>query len=147
MQVDLATMTGNVAQVFLSDADWSAALEGIRGALRPGGWLVFEARDPTAQAWLGWNRDQSLVRATVPGVGPVEHWVELTDVSGDFVSFTSMYLFELDATTLTSRSTLRFRSREEIEGSLAVAGLSLRDVRGAPDRPGRELVFLAQLPE
>ncbi|HEX8868462.1 MAG TPA: class I SAM-dependent methyltransferase, partial [Lentzea sp.] len=31
LSVDLATMTGNVAQVFLGD-DWEAALRGVRGA-------------------------------------------------------------------------------------------------------------------
>ena len=46
LQVDLATMTGNTAQVFLTDDDWSATLRGIHAALRPGGHLVFEVRDP-----------------------------------------------------------------------------------------------------
>ena len=33
---DLAVMTGNVAQVFLTDDDWEQALRAIRDALRPG---------------------------------------------------------------------------------------------------------------
>ena len=32
---DLAVMTGNVAQVFRTDADWAQALRGIGAALRP----------------------------------------------------------------------------------------------------------------
>ncbi len=47
----------------------------------------------------------------------------------------------------TSPSTLRFRSREEVEQSLADAWLDLVEVRDAPDRPGRELVFVARKPE
>jgi SAM-dependent methyltransferase len=39
---DLALMTGNVAQVFLTDADWALALRAIGAALRPRGHLVFE---------------------------------------------------------------------------------------------------------
>jgi hypothetical protein len=39
-------MTGNVAQVFLTDEDWARALQGIAAALRPGGYLVFETRRP-----------------------------------------------------------------------------------------------------
>ncbi|MBO0836242.1 MAG: class I SAM-dependent methyltransferase, partial [Actinobacteria bacterium] len=44
MQADLATMTGNVAQVFVADDDWLATLRGVHAALRPGGRLVFETR-------------------------------------------------------------------------------------------------------
>ena len=43
---DIAFMTANVAQVFLTDGDWFATLRGIHAALRPGGRLVFETRDP-----------------------------------------------------------------------------------------------------
>ncbi len=44
LQVELATMTGNTAQVFLTDAEWDAALRCTHAALRPGGRLVFETR-------------------------------------------------------------------------------------------------------
>lgn len=40
LQVDLATMTGTVAQVFLTDDDWMAAPSGSHGVLRPGGLRV-----------------------------------------------------------------------------------------------------------
>src|ERR1700722_19363954 len=40
LQVDLVTMTGNVAQVFIDDVDWVSALNGIRSALAPGGIFV-----------------------------------------------------------------------------------------------------------
>ena len=46
LQVDLVTMTGNVAQVFLPVQEWAAALRAARQVLRPGGRLVFESRDP-----------------------------------------------------------------------------------------------------
>lgn len=36
-QVDLVTMTGDVAQVSLTDAEREASLQGIHAALRPGG--------------------------------------------------------------------------------------------------------------
>jgi hypothetical protein len=48
---------------------------------------------------------------------------------------------------LTSDSTLRFRQQEEVGEMLIAAGYVLAGVRGAPDRPGRELVFLARRPE
>jgi hypothetical protein len=40
LQVDMATMTGNVAQVFLTDGDWMAMLSAARNAMRPGGSLA-----------------------------------------------------------------------------------------------------------
>src|SRR5689334_22176545 len=43
---DLVIMTGNVAQVFLDDAGWAATLRDIHAALRPGGYLAFESRNP-----------------------------------------------------------------------------------------------------
>jgi len=36
----MATMTGNVAQVFLTDGDWMAMLSAARNAMRPGGSLA-----------------------------------------------------------------------------------------------------------
>jgi nucleoside-triphosphatase THEP1 len=45
---------------------------------------------------------------------------------------------------IQSRSTLRFRTRAELEASLTAAGFVVQEVRDAPDRPGRELVFLAR---
>ena len=44
-------MTANVAQVVLADDQWWATLAALEGALRPGGRLVFETRDPAARAW------------------------------------------------------------------------------------------------
>jgi SAM-dependent methyltransferase len=146
LRADLATMTGNVAQVFLTDSAWDAALRGARAALRPGGRLVFETRDPARKAWLEWTPERSRTRTEVPGVGAVETWNEVTDVSGAFVTFRATYEFEADHAVLTSESTLRFRSRAEVEASLTAAGYVLDEVRGAPDRPGREMVFIARRP-
>lgn len=144
LQVDLVTMTANVAQVFLTDEAWGATLGCSRGALRPGGRLVFESRDPARQAWLAWNREDSYTRAVIPEVGVLETWLEVTKVRGSLVSFRSTFAFERDGAVLTSDSTLCFRGRDELSDSLRVAGLIPEDVRDAPDRPGREFVFVAR---
>ncbi len=146
LQVDLVTMTGNVAQVFLPDEEWAATLRAVRRALRPGGRLVFESRRPERQAWRDWTPERSSTRADVPGVGPVETWVQVTDVRDGLVSFRSTFRFERDGTELTSVSTLRFRSREELTDSLTGAGFTVEEVRDAPDRPGHEFVFVARRP-
>lgn len=142
LHVDMVTMTGNVAQVFLTDQRWTETLQTARSALRPSGRLVFETRDPAREAWRTWTREQSQRRVDVPGVGSVETWVDLTDVSPPFVSFRSTYVFEDDGSVLTSDSTLRFRSREEVSASLCAAGFDVQEVRDAPDRPGLEFVFI-----
>ncbi len=142
VQVDLATMTGNVAQVFLDDQAWGSTLSRIHAALRPGGRLVFETRDPARQAWREWTRERTQTRAVVPGVGAVESWCDLVDVAGDVVSFRWTFVFEADGAVITSDSTLRFRNREEVEASLRAAGFEVEEVRDAPDRPGLELVFV-----
>ena len=144
LQVDLATMTGNVAQVYVTDAEWAVALRAAHAALGPGGRLVFETRDPAAKAWLEWNRERSYQRTVVPGVGAIQTWGDVLDVSGKLVSFRSTFVFESDGAVLTSESTLRFRHRDEVTASLAAAGYVVDEVRQAPDRPGRELVFTAR---
>ena len=144
VQADLATMTGNVAQVFVTDEEWAAVLGAVHEALRPGGRLVFESRDPAQQAWLGWNRDQTYRRAVLPDAGPVRTWEDLTRVEGSLVSFRTTFVFGGDGAVLTSDSTLRFRGRGELADSLTAAGLVVDEVRDAPDRPGLEFVFIAR---
>jgi SAM-dependent methyltransferase len=140
---DLATMTGNVAQVFLADDDWSRTLAAIRRALRPGGHLVFETRRPADRAWARWAADPGPLTLDLPGIGLVERAIEVTDVALPFVSFRYTYRFGADGAVVTSDSTIRFRDRGEIESQLAAAGYRVLDVRDAPDRPGREFVFVA----
>lgn len=166
MAVDVAFMTANVAQVFLDDAAWHAVLVAARDRLRPGGTLVFESRRPERRAWLDWTPEATRQVVDVPHEGPVEDWVEVTavepavstaaageraktDASEDadvLVTFVSPTVFHRDGHRIDSESTLRFRPRAAIERSLADAGLELADVRDAPDRPGREWVYLARRP-
>jgi hypothetical protein len=144
LAVDMVTMTANVAQVFLTDGDWLATLAAVRAALCPGGRLIFESRDPARRAWEEWTEERTKTTTHIPGVGPVTEWVQVTDVEDDLVTFASPNVFEADGTVITSRSTLRFRSRGEIEKSLVTVGFVVDEVRDAPDRPGRELVFVVR---
>ncbi|UJW28927.1 class I SAM-dependent methyltransferase [Saccharothrix sp. AJ9571] len=144
LEADLAVMTANVAQVFLTDEDWARTLQGIHTALRPHGHLAFETRQPERRAWEDWAADPAEVTLDIPGTGPVTQWREVTSVDLPLVSFRHSYRFHADGTVLTSDSTLRFRGRDEVEATLAANGFRVLDVRDAPDRPGREFVFFAE---
>lgn len=143
LRADLAIMTGNVAQVFLTDQSWHEALLNIRKSLTPNGHLVFEVRNPAKKDWLEWTREKTYQRINIPNVGYIEEWYDLLDVSKDLVSFQWTCIFESDGQTLVSKSVLRFREREEIEASLKKTGFKLKQLRDAPDRPGQEFVFIA----
>lgn len=143
---DLATMTGNVAQAIVEPEDWRRTLHATHAALRPGGQLVFETRDPARRAWEEWTRAATYRVVDVDGIGRVERWLDVTDVSLPLVTLTATFVFARSGEVLTSDSTLRFRGRDEVEAELDDVGYVVEDVREAPDRPGRELVFLARRP-
>jgi SAM-dependent methyltransferase len=144
IQADFAVMTGNVAQVFLEDDDWLATLRAAHDALRSGGRLALEVRDPARRAWERWTPQATRRRRDVPGVGLVEAWTEVTDVALPMISFRHTYRFESEGAVLESDSTLRFRERFEIEAALRTVGFTVQEVRDAPDRAGLEFVFIAQ---
>ncbi|MDQ0408196.1 class I SAM-dependent methyltransferase [Streptomyces sp. NBC_01723] len=144
LRADLATMTANVAQAITGPRAWQGTLQGAYEALRPGGHLVFETRDPARRAWEEWDREHTHRVVEIPGAGAVESWCDLLDVSGPLVTFRWTYVFTADGEVLTSDSTLRFRDRAEVEADLTGRGFEVREVRDAPDRRGRELVFLAR---
>jgi SAM-dependent methyltransferase len=143
LEVDLVTMTGNVAQVFLTDTDLADVMNAAHRVLRPGGRLVFETRDPARRAWREWDRAHSYVETDIPGAGGIAGWHEVTGVTGELVTFRATYVFASDGAVLTSESTLRFRSKTAIEAALAAAGFTVEEIRDAPDRPGKEFVFIA----
>ncbi|QYG92118.1 class I SAM-dependent methyltransferase [Iamia sp. SCSIO 61187] len=142
-RVDLAVMTGNVAQVFTTDDAWAAALAGIGAALGPGGHVVFETRRPEVRVWEQWTPDRTCRTAEVAGVGTVVTWCEVITVDEPLVSFRWWFRFTSGGELLASDSTIRFRTRAELEASLALAGFTVDDVRDAPDRPGLEMVVVA----
>jgi SAM-dependent methyltransferase len=146
---DLVIMTGHVAQVFLDDQQWLTVLRHIHRSLRPGGCLAFESRDPRAEAWRTWNREDSY--ATFPagdGHDGFASWVETTDVQPGQLTFEGWTVWSSTGEAQVSTSTLRFRSREELEADLAATGYVIAASYGDWDRTpitstSRELIFLA----
>lgn len=138
LRVDVVTCTGNAAQAIVEDGDWHRTLEAVHGVLVPDGHFVFETREPSMRAWESWNREESY--AVVDGV---ESWDEVKRVEWPLVTFDSTTAFP-DGTRVVATSTLRFREHAEVEADLRSNGFVVADLRDAPDRPGRELVFLAR---
>lgn len=138
---DLAVMTGNVAQVFVDDADWAATLGGVRRALRTDGWFAFETRRPEARDWERWDVEPT--GTTLPDGRAVTVSRTVTEVALPVVTFISTV--GVDGMRLDSASTLCFRTREEIERDLGAHGFEVVDVRDAPDRPGKEWLFVSRL--
>ena len=143
LDADAAVMTGNVAQVFVTDDAWAETLRALRAALRRGGALVFETRRPQRRAWEDWQAATEQTVHHVPGVGRVVARPVSFEVALPLVTFSDEFTFE-DGTTLTSTSTLRWRDEAELRDSLTAAGLAVEEIRDAPDRPGREFVVIAR---
>ena len=72
-----------------------------------------------------------------PSAGLVETWNDVIDASLPFVTFRTTIVFLADDTVLTSTSTLRFRTSDEVGRSLERAGVRVRDLRDAPIVPAR----------
>jgi SAM-dependent methyltransferase len=145
---DVAYMSGHVAQFFVTDAEWDEALSALRRALRPGGWLSFEARDPRAREWERWARGAP-TSVLDPVAGPIEWWTQVHDVHESIVSYSIHYRFLARDETLVSEAALRFRTADEIRASLGAAGFTIERIYGdwdrspiADDTP--ELIVVAQ---
>ena len=126
----------------LGDA-WLETLAGVHAALRPGGHLVFESRVPARRAWEGWIPERTRQRHSVPGIGSVESWAELLDVSEPLVTFRHVYVFP-DGARLVSESTLEFRTLAQLTAQAEAASFEVVEVRDAPDRPGLEHVLVCR---
>lgn len=146
LQADMAFMTADVAQAILGDEAWMETLTAIRRSLRAGGLLVFESRDPQRRAWLEWTKANTYSSAEVDDEGTAESWVEFGSASGAFVDFTGVLVFERDGYRVEQQNRLQFRDRGQLTRSLESVGFVVEGIRDAPDRPGREFVFIARVP-
>lgn len=130
---DLVLMTGHVAQVFLTDDDWAQVLRTAAALLAPGGHLAFETRDPDRHVWTRWTPGLTLEHSTGPDGSVSTGWVEVTAVHDGLVTFDGHTVLE-DGVDRVSTSTLRFRSRAEVESSLDGAGFDVAVTYGDWDR-------------
>lgn len=141
---DAAFMTGNVAQVFLSDEEWNDTLKAVSRRLDNKGYFIFETRNPEMRDWENWTKENTYQKINIPNIGVVEGWCVVNDASEPYIHFTWHYKFENDGQLLTSNSTLRFRSKDDIIESLEQTGFDILDIRDAADRSNKEFVFIAK---
>ena len=145
---DLAVMTGNVAQVFLEDAEWDCTLRDLHAALRPGGHLAFESRNPEAREWEGWTREATFEQLDTPE-GPLKCWLEVLEVTPGRVKMVGHNVFAATGEDLPVESELCFRRRDELIESLTRAGFTALQVygdwrRGPLTPTSRVMVFVAR---
>ena len=126
---DLVIMTGHVAQVFLEDNAWKGTLRHIHAALKRGGHLAFESRNPTDKVWERWHPDSTWQCLDTP-FGPVESWLEVVHVANGKVSFRGHNIFADTGEEIVVDSTLRFRSQTELMESLHQAGFTVEHIYG-----------------
>jgi SAM-dependent methyltransferase len=137
--VDAVVMSGNVGE-HLRDEEWAATLQACRDALRPGGHLVFCARDPVGESWLQWNRESTFERVDIPGVGAAQSWLDTTDAGDRHFSFRWTFVFESDGARFDWDATFAVRTRSEIVAALESA--SFTDIEVRDD----EFIFIARAP-
>ncbi len=130
---DFAIMTGHVAQFLISDTSWRFTLKALHAALRPGGHLSFESRNPSVREWERWTPDRHrIVRDSSAGV--IERWPEVHHVREGVLSYTIHNLFLATGEDIVAPTQIRFRTQEELERSLTDVGFRVEQVYGDWDR-------------
>lgn len=149
-EADLVLMTGHVAQFFVRDAEWHEALRRISIALRPGGHLAFETRNPEGEAWRSWTRQFSTWTTELPDA-QLENWYDAHAVHDGVVDYAFCWRFSTGQHVREEHS-LIFRSYATVLKDLADAGLELEATYGDWDRSpvsagAPELIFVARASE
>jgi len=145
---DFAFMSGHVAQFFLTDDAWTTALAALRRALRPGAWLAFESRNPEAREWERWTPARR-VMVSDAAAGPIETWSEFENLTDGIVSYSNHYVFAATGDEVVVHGKLRFRTLDELTGSLREARFTVDRVYGdwderPADTSSRELILVAR---
>jgi SAM-dependent methyltransferase len=146
--VDLAFMSGHVAQFFVDDGAWAGALRAVRDALDGCGYLAFESRNPLVREWERWTPAHRRV-VHDERAGAVETWSDVRAVHDGVVDYANHYRMLATGDELVSEASLRFRTRDELTASLHDAGFTVERIDGDWDgRPAtdatRELIVVGR---
>lgn len=124
---DYAVMTGNVAQ-HIPDGDWDRTLLELRQALKEGGILAFESRNPGAREWENWAVEEGTTRDTLHG--PLTEWQDVSEIAPGVVELKAHNLFIDTNETVTETLVLTFRNRQLLEEQLNTAGFEIEATYG-----------------
>jgi 2-polyprenyl-3-methyl-5-hydroxy-6-metoxy-1,4-benzoquinol methylase len=124
---DLVLSSGNT-MMHISTDDHPAVLASLAGALKPGGVVSFESRNPAGRAWEQWTREATYGERDTKA-GHLREWLEVTEVDRGRVVFDAHNVFE-DGRDAVSTNVLYFRTAEEITADLEAAGFGTIDLRG-----------------
>ncbi len=143
---DLAICTGN-AIMHVSPDELPATLGSVARALRSGGTLSFESRNPAYRGWEGWTREATYGERMTPA-GYLREWLDVTDVSDGRVVFDAHNVFP-NGEDRVYTSVLFFRTAQEFRRELGLAGFTditvACDWHGTPATDGsRFFVFRAR---
>lgn len=122
---DLVLMSGHVAQYFLDDASWADVLAHAKRALRPGGHVAYEIRNPAVEAWKGWQSEAGRLTSR----GSVR-----TEIQQENDLITHVDRWTQGSRQWTTVETLRFPSWSAMMKGLETAGLSVERTWGDWDR-------------
>ena len=122
---DLAVLTGNVAQ-HIPDPAWQQTLADLHRALRPGGLVAFETRNPSARAWVGWASEPG-ERETVHGV--LREWDDVEEIAPGRVRLRSHTRFP-DGEQVTQETEVAFRDERTVRAQLMEAGFAVVGIEG-----------------
>ncbi|NED98051.1 class I SAM-dependent methyltransferase [Phytoactinopolyspora alkaliphila] len=143
---DLAICTGNAIMHVSPDA-LPAVFDSLARALRPGGTVSFESRNPAYREWEQWTREATYGERAIQA-GRLREWLEVTSAEDGRVVFDAHNVFP-DGEDRVYTSVLFFRAVEEFTQALGDAGFTditcFGDWQGAPvEDTCRILVFRAQ---
>lgn len=143
--VDLAICTGN-AIMHIGPDGLPDTFRALAGAVRHGGTVSFESRNPGAREWESWTVEATTGERDTP-VGRLREWLEVTEVRDGRVVFDAHNVFP-DGHDRVYTSTLYFRTAGEFRAALETAGFTdvrcAGDWRGTPATPASPiLVFRA----
>lgn len=152
---DLAVMEGHVAQYFLSHSDWEAVLGHAFRALKPGGHLAFEVRNPDALELDAWDPESTRETHPHPAGGEFTSWMEIAEITEDraegaLITARAHNILP-DSRVIIAEETLRYRPLNVLRQTLSAAGFLPVQIWGDWDREeliedSPEMIFLVQKP-
>lgn len=152
---DAAIMMGHVAQYFLHRAAWDTVLSHTFRALKPGGWLAFESRNPAGMGADAWDEQSTRETQPHPDGGEFTSWLEVVgiehdDADGPLITARGHNIFP-DGRHVSADEPLRYRPLPVLRESLQQSGFEIEEVWGDWDRSpveedSPELIVLARKP-